>query len=183
MDSARFVPPPGWPTVPDGWCPPDNWQPSSSWPPAPSGWVFYQGAYGQPMDAPAGAWRPVDAQPAGMQGRVRPTASQVPPTTARNRGRGRRRAGVVVMLVGLATLGIGFTQAVENEREARLNAFGDSLRTSDCTLDSLLGRAKSSHCAEPTDSQAVETAQITQIAGGAIAVGGLILSAWPLRRN
>lgn len=34
-------PPPGWPTMPPGWQPPDGWQPDPSWPPAPAGWNFW----------------------------------------------------------------------------------------------------------------------------------------------
>jgi hypothetical protein len=38
--AARFNPPPGWPTAPEGWLPPSGWQPDRDWPPAPEGWVF-----------------------------------------------------------------------------------------------------------------------------------------------
>lgn len=38
----RFVPPPGWPPVPEDWTPPPGWQPDPTWPPAPENWVFYQ---------------------------------------------------------------------------------------------------------------------------------------------
>jgi hypothetical protein len=38
---ARFNPPPGWPTPPEGWSPPPGWSPQPSWPPAPAGWLFW----------------------------------------------------------------------------------------------------------------------------------------------
>ena len=39
--SARFNPPPNWPTPPPGWTPPPSWTPDPAWPPAPEGWQFW----------------------------------------------------------------------------------------------------------------------------------------------
>ena len=38
---SRFNPPPGWPTPPEGWQPPQDWRPDPNWPPAPEGWQFF----------------------------------------------------------------------------------------------------------------------------------------------
>ncbi len=38
---ARFNPPPGWPTPPNGWQPASDWVPDARWPPAPQGWQFW----------------------------------------------------------------------------------------------------------------------------------------------
>lgn len=36
-----FVVPPSWPSLPDGWAPPEGWQPSPEWPEPPPGWRFW----------------------------------------------------------------------------------------------------------------------------------------------
>jgi hypothetical protein len=41
MATARYNPPPNWPTPPDGWTPPPGWQPDPSWGPAPEGWQVW----------------------------------------------------------------------------------------------------------------------------------------------
>lgn len=37
----RFNPPPGWPTPPSGWSPPEDWKPDASWPTPPPGWDLW----------------------------------------------------------------------------------------------------------------------------------------------
>jgi hypothetical protein len=37
-----FMPPPGWPTPPEGWSPPAGWQPDPSWPTPPADWSWWQ---------------------------------------------------------------------------------------------------------------------------------------------
>ncbi|MBA3641804.1 MAG: DUF4041 domain-containing protein, partial [Acidobacteria bacterium] len=40
-DGKRFNPPPGWPSPPTGWTPPEGWQPDPAWPPPPPGWELW----------------------------------------------------------------------------------------------------------------------------------------------
>lgn len=39
--TARFNPPPNWPTPPPGWVPAAGWQPDPSWGPPPAGWQLW----------------------------------------------------------------------------------------------------------------------------------------------
>jgi len=39
--ASRFNPPPGWPTLPHGWRPPEGWRPDPAWPAAPPDWVWW----------------------------------------------------------------------------------------------------------------------------------------------
>jgi hypothetical protein len=41
MSNYRFNPPPGWPSAPEGWTPPDGWAPDPSWPAPPPGWRLW----------------------------------------------------------------------------------------------------------------------------------------------
>ncbi len=41
MEGFVFNPPPGWPTPPEGWVPPEDWSPDPSWPAPPAGWAFW----------------------------------------------------------------------------------------------------------------------------------------------
>lgn len=41
MSSAKYNPPPNWPSPPEGWTPPEGWQPDPAWEPAPEGWVLW----------------------------------------------------------------------------------------------------------------------------------------------
>ena len=41
MMATRLNPPPGWPSAPQGWTPPQGWQPDPSWPAPPPGWNLW----------------------------------------------------------------------------------------------------------------------------------------------
>jgi len=49
MASIHFNAPPGWPTSPPGWTPPEGWLPDPAWPPAPPGWQWWSD---EPQPAP-----------------------------------------------------------------------------------------------------------------------------------
>lgn len=40
----RWVAPPNWPPMPEGFEPPAGWHPDPTWPPPPAGWQFWQPA-------------------------------------------------------------------------------------------------------------------------------------------
>ena len=46
-----FNPPPGWPTPPPTWVPPDEWLPDPEWPEPPAEWTFWSVAARQPRNA------------------------------------------------------------------------------------------------------------------------------------
>lgn len=109
---AVFVPPPGWPPVSSEWLPESDWSPRSNWPPAPSGWQFYRGSYGEPIDPPAGKWQPT---PQAVPDGGRPQTSAEPPdnpTRPRGEPRTVRRAlwigtaAVTVLALGGAAVAI-----------------------------------------------------------------------------
>ncbi len=94
MSDIRFTPAPDWPDPAPGWLPPAGWQPPADWPKAPDGWVFYRGGYGEPVEPPAGSWRPpivVAEQAAGPAGRGLGRGWLVPAVT-----------GGIALVVGIA---------------------------------------------------------------------------------
>jgi Domain of unknown function (DUF4190)/Septum formation len=60
----RFNPPPGWPSVPEGFTPEPGWQPDPSWPPPPPGWQL---------------WVPEDQPPADPSQPIDPSQPSAPP--------------------------------------------------------------------------------------------------------
>lgn len=52
---ARFVVPPGWPKLPEGWNPPIGWQPNPKWGPPPADWSFWQDDEGLSTEEVSGA--------------------------------------------------------------------------------------------------------------------------------
>lgn len=52
----RFVTPPTWPPMPEGWVPDPGWRPEPEWPAAPKGWQFWENDYGVAVPGPAGLY-------------------------------------------------------------------------------------------------------------------------------
>lgn len=204
---VRFVPAPGWPPVASEWLPESSWEPPGDWPAAPSDWSFYRGPYGEPVEAPAGHWTPPGerdgstARESADSGRSAPppatsasiSAQVEDPASARASSTGRRVAGAVVAAAGLLMLTIASSQITELQHEKELNAFGQAVQTSDCTLASLnewfgngTSTATDAACKDqkpdPLD-QAIEQTQSTQIAGGVVAVAGSVVLLWPARKR
>lgn len=63
--AARFNPPPGWPSSPEGWTPPPGWQPDPSWPAPPTGWQLWieEGTPSAPASAPTSGTLPTSGVP------------------------------------------------------------------------------------------------------------------------
>lgn len=51
-----FNPPPGWPSAPPGWRPPQGWQPDPRWPDAPADWHFWIDESRSPVAGPEGLY-------------------------------------------------------------------------------------------------------------------------------
>lgn len=101
MAEIRFVPPPGWPAAPANWLPPTTWTPSASWPPAPTGWVFYTGAYGEPISPPHGSWMPTAERVSMAPNAERSEPDRTAPgPDAKNSADGRRPPWLVPALIG-----------------------------------------------------------------------------------
>ncbi|HMM96275.1 MAG: hypothetical protein IE926_09880 [Micrococcales bacterium] len=52
----RFVAPPTWPPMPEGWLPDPGWKPEPGWPAAPRGWQFWRNDYGVAVPGPEGLY-------------------------------------------------------------------------------------------------------------------------------
>jgi hypothetical protein len=97
--ALTFSPPPGWPSPPSGWVPPEGWTPDPSWPPPPAGWIFWidktsldraaiEYSYGVAPTADIGSGeRPPMASPRIGSGRPRP-AEESPSAPAELNARG-----------------------------------------------------------------------------------------------
>jgi RsiW-degrading membrane proteinase PrsW (M82 family) len=68
-----FNPPPGWPSPPAGWVPPQGWQPDPSWPAAPAGWNFWVPSAGA-ADTPGGV---ADGSAGAADGSATPSGGAV----------------------------------------------------------------------------------------------------------
>ena len=60
----RYNPPPNWPALPDGWCPPAGWKTPDDWPPLPPGWQLW---LPQPEPAPSAAQPRTDGTGTGVR--------------------------------------------------------------------------------------------------------------------
>jgi hypothetical protein len=66
----RFNPPPGWPSPPAGWTPPQDWKPDPAWPAPPPGWQLWI------PDSPDAPQPPLtDADPGPIPERATSTAA------------------------------------------------------------------------------------------------------------
>jgi hypothetical protein len=77
VEGYAFNPPPGWPSQPPGWVPPEGWSPSPDWPKAPEGWAFWVVA---PPDAPPSP--PAQTVVTPLPPPITPTAAASEPNVA-----------------------------------------------------------------------------------------------------
>lgn len=108
---VTFVPPPGWSPAPANWLPDATWSPDPSWPTPPDGWVFYRGPYGEPIDAPSGAWPGTPRQYSSPAPGAAPFVPAPTPGSPEKATSGRRPRGLWLALGG-ATLVIVAALAV-----------------------------------------------------------------------
>lgn len=92
--SVKFVTPPGWPSVVEGYIPPASWVPEPSWPAPPEGWAFYVDEAEAPTMPPLGAWQPPS-----------PTAA-APASAAKGKSRTPLIVGAAVVVLALIGAGV-----------------------------------------------------------------------------
>ncbi len=137
---VTFVPAPGWPQPPAGWIPQTDWQPPEHWPSAPPDWVFYRGAYGEPVTPPPGMWLSTsDIAAPGLS-----TQSELrlppPPAPAMKQSADRLRVwGIALVLTGALIVLVSWGWLGSLQQEEWLHGLAEA---SQLTCDQLRGLGK-----------------------------------------
>lgn len=115
--SVKFVTPPGWPSVVEGYVPPASWSPEPSWPAPPESWAFYVDETGAPAMPPLGAWQPPSA------------AAAAPVPAAKRTSRMLLIVGAAVIVVALIGAGVfGYFQLF-GAKTITIQQFGEMVAT------------------------------------------------------